>query len=290
MCEFDSLRQAGLHKDIRNMKPAANHVNSVKLSNKQDCKHMSIQNDCTTCPGGIAHAAEDPPPQQHLYETMYQFGCQTDFESYERNRLLRDLLPRFVIHGQTILDVACNDGAVMEYFVSQGLNPSGLDISRHALAFATQRGLQNVKQGDVEKEFPYPDASFDHVFWGDNAEHLLQPLKTLREIGRVLRKPNGYLFMSVPNMGCVRYRLHYLLHGAPPRTEGHDNPPWLWEHIRFFNTAILQQFLHAGGFEVLHLFGCHRRKSLDPLARRFPAAFATLLLAVARPRAVQDDD
>jgi SAM-dependent methyltransferase len=219
---------------------------------------------------------------QQLYETVYRFDAPCTFRNYERDRLLTRVAPRLVRAGQRLLDVGCNDGSVMGYFGQLGLDVWGLDISNRALEMARARGLQNLKQGNVEEPLPFDAGVFDVVFWGDNAEHLLQPLATLREIHRVL-KPSGLLLLSTPNMGTLEFRLQYLRRGFPPATEGHPNPPWEWEHIRFFNRAVLKRFLQAGGFVVEGVWACYRVRWLDAIARLSPTWFGNILLAAARP-------
>lgn len=179
-----------------------------------------------------------------LYESVYGFERATGFMDYARNRLLARVTQ--VKSGQRMLDVGCNDGAVMEFFKNRGCQVSGIDISEVALARARARGLPDLRQGSVEDPFPWPEAEFDLVFWGDNVEHLFEPMAALLEIRRVL-KPGGTLWVSTPNAGYWKARIYPLFKGAPMRTEGHLNPPWAWEHIRFFNQTSLDDFLKAGG-------------------------------------------
>jgi SAM-dependent methyltransferase len=121
-----------------------------------------------------------------LYESRYACTDLQKFEDYERNRLLTRCSPLFCKAGMRILDLGCRD----------------LDISENALGLARKRGLQDLQQGDIEKPLPYKDEAFDLVFWGDNVEHLFEPLKALNEIHRVLKR-NGTMILSAPNMGCI---------------------------------------------------------------------------------------
>ncbi len=216
-----------------------------------------------------------------LYEGKYSYGAPTLFEKYHRNLLLSNIAPRYISAGSKLLDLACNDGGVAAYFKDLGLEVSCLDISEKALALAMSRGLTNVYQGNVEEPLPFASGSFDVVFWGDNAEHLVQPLCTLLEVNRVL-VPNGLLFMSAPNMGWIVNRFWYLIMGMPRRTEGHMNSPWEWEHIRFFNKRVVKRFLFEGGFTLLDFFGSDRRTVFNLLCRLSPGLFSSVFLAVAR--------
>ncbi|MFO7534545.1 MAG: methyltransferase domain-containing protein [Kiritimatiellia bacterium] len=220
---------------------------------------------------------------KQLYETVYKFENATDFHSYLRNRVLARVVTPHVARGQHLLDVGCNDGSVMHFFKGLGCEVSGIDISEVALARARELGLADVRQGSVEEPLPWPADVFDIVFWGDNVEHLYEPLFTLKEIQRVL-KPGGMLWLSTPNAGYWKARLYALIKGRPMRTEGHSNPPWAWEHIRFFNQASLDLFLVAGGFEPAAHYGVAESGLGQGWATLAPGLFASTLLVAARKK------
>lgn len=79
----------------------------------------------------------------------------------------------------------------------------------------------DVVQVDVEKPFPFPDASFDTVMAFHLMEHVYNLNKLPSEVFRVL-KPGGQLFISVP-----------LLH------EYHGDPHDYW---RFTDKAVIKLF------------------------------------------------
>jgi SAM-dependent methyltransferase len=211
------------------------------------------------------------------YENEFAYTEPQKFLDYERNRALARLFTSYLKSGMKFLDLGCNDGVICEYFAKRGLNVTGMDISKRALDFARQRGIENLIVGDCENPLPFASSQFDAVFWGDNVEHLFSPLNTLKEIHRVL-KPEGVLILSTPNMGWIINRIYYLLFGTVRRTEGHRNPPWRWEHIRFFNKKIIRAFLNEGGFEMVQFSSCDRRLAFDFLARFWPSMFGSIML------------
>src|SRR5579872_5853193 len=97
-----------------------------------------------------------------------------NFGDYERNLVLKNLFSP----GEVILDLAAGEGAVSEFLQSLGCQVTAFDISKEALKKAAQRGVKTV-YGNVENKLPFKAESFDAIFWGDNAEHLFLPAKTL---------------------------------------------------------------------------------------------------------------
>lgn len=200
------------------------------------------------------------------------------FSIYERNWVL----PGLFNPGEKVLDLGCGDGAVSEYLADMGVKVVAVDISEEAVKVAKKRGV-NAKVVDVEKGLPFKDEQFDAVFWGDNVEHLFDPEQTLKEIRRVLKK-KGRLVLSCPNMGYWRYRLYYFLKGRLPDTEWTGNPPWVWSHIRFFNTNLISDFLRAGRFRVKKIIGISRRFPDSFFAANHPSIFGMILVVEAQKR------
>lgn len=88
----------------------------------------------------------------------------------------------------------------------------GLDINRKLLhqakAEARRRDIKNVvfKYHDLEKKLPFKRNQFDKVLFFAVLEHIHQRDQLLQEIHRIL-KPNGQLFLSVPNKNTAWKKL-----------------------------------------------------------------------------------
>lgn len=199
------------------------------------------------------------------------------FDRYERNWVIPPLFER----GEKVLDLASGNSIVGQYLVnSKKCQVSAIDFSPAAVRDAQKRGVKAIV-GSVEEKLPFKSNTFDVVFWGDNIEHVLYPAKIMHEIYRVL-KPGGRVILSTPNQAYWRYRLYMLINGALPRTEGEDNPPWEWTHIRFFNRSILQQLFSTTSFKELKFIGVSRRRIDRLFLPLSPELFGMIAVVVAQ--------
>jgi SAM-dependent methyltransferase len=98
---------------------------------------------------------------------------------------------------KTILDAGCGTGLILKQLGNPGKN-IGVDLAPEAISFCQERGLTNVREGDIVA-LPFADASFDAVICSSVLYHqwVNDVAGAVRELGRVLR-PNGLLFVNVP--------------------------------------------------------------------------------------------
>jgi ubiquinone/menaquinone biosynthesis C-methylase UbiE len=89
--------------------------------------------------------------------------------------------------GTRLLDAGCGSGEAMALALSRGAEVCGIDCSDSMLAVARETAPRAaLTHGDLEA-LPYPDGSF-HAITACNAVHFAaNPLKALRELGRVAR-------------------------------------------------------------------------------------------------------
>ena len=96
-----------------------------------------------------------------------------------------------------ILDVGCGTGAILKRLGNPEKNV-GIDLAPEAISFCRDRGLNNVRQGDI-CALPFADASFDAVICSSVLYHqwVSDVQGAIREMHRVLR-PGGVLLINVP--------------------------------------------------------------------------------------------
>lgn len=104
--------------------------------------------------------------------------------------------------AKTILDAGCGTGAILQRLGNPERNV-GIDLAPQAISFCRERGLNNVRQGDITA-LPFADASFDAVICSSVLYHqwVKDVAGAVRELGRVLR-PGGLLLVNLPAFGFL---------------------------------------------------------------------------------------
>jgi SAM-dependent methyltransferase len=171
--------------------------------------------------------------REHTYPIMFRIE-QSHWWYTGRRKILasfvEDICRRVTDRRPRILDVGCGTGANL-LMLSQYGDAEGVDVSKDALAFCRERGLEKVKLGAAE-ELPYDDGTFDLVTALDVVEHLDDDLAGLREMRRVLR-PGGRVLLFVPTF--------MFLWGLQDDVSNHR---------RRYRMPELRRVLERAGFEI----------------------------------------
>jgi SAM-dependent methyltransferase len=134
-----------------------------------------------------------------------------------------------------IVDVGCGTGAVLKRLGNPEKNV-GIDLAPEAISFCRERGLNNVRQGDI-CALPFADASFDAVICSSVLYHqwVSDIPGAVLEMYRVLR-PGGVLLINVPAFP--------LLHSA------HDDAVMT---ARRFRKGEIRELLQKQNFTIRRL-------------------------------------
>jgi 2-polyprenyl-3-methyl-5-hydroxy-6-metoxy-1,4-benzoquinol methylase len=144
-----------------------------------------------------------------------------------------------------VLDVGCGAGALGEQLLRQAKADEvfGVDLSPDAVAAASHR-LSKAQVVDLDRDrLPFAAETFDTLIYGDVLEHLKFPWITLRE-HRLLLKPGGRAFCSIPNVGYRATLFKLLRQRWDYETEGLFD----YTHLRFFTRRSLEAMFRDAGF------------------------------------------
>ena len=140
--------------------------------------------------------------------------------------------------GVKVLDFGCSTGTFLNSLKDRGWNLHGVDMSGKAVNYAKEVLGLNVIRGTLE-EIDFPSNHFDVVFAWHVLEHLLNPLRTLKEINRIL-KPNGYFIFAVPNAASWEWRVF--------KNKWYDlDPP---RHLFHYTSKTASLFLQKADFRI----------------------------------------
>jgi ubiquinone/menaquinone biosynthesis C-methylase UbiE len=125
------------------------------------------------------------------------------------------------------------------------------DISPTALAILKSMGntTSSFDLDDGDKDFPFPDKSFDAIIALATIEHIINIDHFVKEIYRML-DDQGCLYLSAPNYAALSYMSNFLLAGKSfhdPLGAG-TNKYEFYAHVRYFTYRTLVEFVSSFGF------------------------------------------
>lgn len=154
------------------------------------------------------------------------------------NKLL-DYFEKYRINN-TILDVGCGRGYLLEIAKQRGWKVYGTEFSKEAVAICEAKGItmhQGVLSNDVFKQ-----TEFDIIVSLEVIEHINNPNQELEIINSKLRK-GGLFYVTTPNFnGYLRYQL-----------KSDYNVIEYPEHLSYYTKNTLNRVLSKNGFKKIKM-------------------------------------
>lgn len=240
---------------------------------------------CTGCGLLRLHPLPDEQTLASAYPSSYspyaRPGLSGRAKSWLERRSVSRLWP-YLRPPRRVLDVGCAAGEFLAAVRDAG-NPDvfGVEPGEVAARAARSREL-DVFHGMLE-DAGFPSGSFQTVVASHTLEHVVQPVRFLREIHRIL-STGGALLLWLPNVESVEARTlgRYWI--------GYDAP----RHLTTFGVSTLTRALDETGFRVVDVH--HERTALEwawalrlYLRERWPASdrllrrLHALLIVLATP-------
>ncbi|PWI57890.1 hypothetical protein BM613_06650 [Sulfoacidibacillus thermotolerans] len=159
---------------------------------------------------------------------------------------LREDLAALVPKVDRVLDVGCACGGLGLTLKNKGISyVAGIELDKNA-AIDAQSVLDQVWIGDAGKiQLPFPNQWFDAMVFADVIEHVAQPQHMLKNLLPYL-KENGYLIVSIPNVGHLE-----ILHGLLQGTWTYQNAGILDRtHLRFYTLEEIARLFEQVGVAI----------------------------------------
>lgn len=178
-------------------------------------------------------------------------------------------IARMVESGSRVLDIGCEEGALLDYLVHERrADARGLEISQKGVNVCVARGL-SVVQGDADADLVnYPNHAFDWVILSQTIQATHRPREVLTEMLRIGRRA----IVSFPNFAYWRMRILLLLFGRMPNTNTLPIPWYETPNIHF--CSIRDFKLLCDELDIV----IERYVAIDYRGRPRPA-FSTLWMA-----------
>jgi len=171
-----------------------------------------------------------------------------------------------------VIDLGCGDGEFTLRIKSKigASEVYGVDIYEPSIEKARMKGIKVIKHDLNEFPYPFDDNTFDVVVSNQVIEHLIYPVRFLREVYRIL-KPKGYVVISTENLASWDNILALVL-GYTPFSMEFDNGLWkignplsphnreiidlnIPPHVRIFSFKGLVELMEFIGFKIEKIVG-----------------------------------
>ena len=151
---------------------------------------------------------------------------------------------------RSLLDIGCADGSfAMMIGTRYDYNLFGIDICKKPIIEARKKGVMAITQNIEKEKLPYKNNTFNIIIMCEVLEHIFDTDFLIKEIYRVL-KPNGYLFITVPNVASFTSRIKLLFGGYPNGVE-YNVGKKTNGHIRAYTPNIIKKQLKNNGFKII---------------------------------------
>jgi 2-polyprenyl-3-methyl-5-hydroxy-6-metoxy-1,4-benzoquinol methylase len=159
---------------------------------------------------------------------------------YDKASFFLERLLRYCDKGR-LLDIGAASGAYVRVAIDKGFDAYGVELSPLAVKFAKDYWKVDLIQGTLG-EAHFQNCFFDAVILVHTLEHLPQPLETLEEINRILKK-TGILYVSLPNIAsCKAKKMKEKWEALKPA-----------EHLFFFSPKTLKILFEKAGFDITRM-------------------------------------
>ncbi len=206
---------------------------------------------------------------------------------FKRNQtIIKPMIEMLEIEGRAlkILDAGCGNGIVSESLVKMGYEVWGIDENEEALKEAEKKGVKTFK-GDLEKEMPFEDGTFDAIWCLRVLEHIFNTEHFLRECHRILKR-NKPIIITADNIVSLPNRIRILFGLYPLRIAPSETYQRYTEHVRCFTKSTFEILLKNAGFKIEKIisdFVCFNPGEYNQppysefLGKMFPSLGSTLI-------------
>lgn len=154
-----------------------------------------------------------------------------------RSQVIHDWVRRHLpVSAQSLVEVGCGEGNVLQRFAASGLKVTGIEGSRRATELARSKGLDIINELIVAPEQKLPKA--DGVVSYGVLEHV-EDIDTFLTVMKSAGTENSVFVFGLPVQDAGGYDLFFM------------------EHVWHFTVDHVHDLLERRGFSVVHMDAAH---------------------------------
>ncbi|HHT9138097.1 MAG TPA: class I SAM-dependent methyltransferase [Candidatus Wunengus sp. YC60] len=197
---------------------------------------------CRGCGLVFLNPSPDPKEMEAFYPDGYWARRESRIEGYYRDIITHfeiRTLRKFLGKGGRLLDVGSGAGEFLYCAKRLGFDCYGVEVSEDMVKYSIETfGLKNVVNSDLLSA-SFEDSFFDIIVFNHVVEHLYNPLETLMEARRILKR-DGILVIQIQNIDSCQFRAF--------------GKKWLGlslpQHLYQFTPQTIRFALEKVGFDV----------------------------------------
>ncbi len=152
-------------------------------------------------------------------------------------------------HGSRVLEIGCADGRLANILTIKKKCKVFCVEKDHVMACIARRKCEKMFNIDIESSMlSFDNGFFDCIIMGNVLEHMVEPVKILKEIKKYLND-EGFLIYSVPNIVNWHSRLTIF----SGKFEYADSGVFDRTHLHFYNFKAAKKLAVDSGYSIIWL-------------------------------------
>ena len=177
-----------------------------------------------------------------LFQSWYRSTQGKAMDESINKAILTLLKPQ---RRERILDIGCGEGNHLLFLNSLGLDISGIDASPYMISRARERlGDRCTLKTGMAEDLPFDDNEFDLAVFINTLEFLDDPLKALKEAGRVAKRKVFVGVMNSLSWNCLYRKSIGLFHKS------------IFKYVKFYNVLELKSYVQKAYGDVPMTWRC----------------------------------
>jgi len=178
-------------------------------------------------------------PDEELFNAEYTFysGASEPIQRYHA-AYAKELINRFEQGRDLTVEIACNDGSLLQHFHNAGWKTLGVDPATGPAAIARDKGMEVITEPfnlDLAEEIRLERGRAGLIIANNVLAHVVDPKNFLAGVSRLLA-PNGVVIMEVQYLGDL--------------IAGNMFDHVYHEHRFYYSLTTLRRLFHQAGMVI----------------------------------------